>query len=160
MSQTVKCNSVKIRSINCLNKAVARLKAKGKQVELVENATARMWGDKVVFGRFVLKLHGRFDVALEEKTDAQGKYYVPAFDDWNGEVHKQLGTEIAGIHHGSTHVESKGKFTAEELILSNIAGFMTEYSTEAILEEAGFGEYLIESETVENKLVCITLNTD
>lgn len=94
MSHTTTIKTVKITNVQALHKAVAELKAKGVNCELVENARPRMYYDhQQVLCPYVLKLPGtKYDVGFEKQEDGS---FAPIFDEYQGYVSSQIGAKCA-----------------------------------------------------------------
>lgn len=90
MSHTTKISGVKIKDIDALQKAVADLKAKGIDCDLVQNAQPRMYyGSQHGKCDYVLKLNkGDYDVGFDKDKDGA---YVPVYDEHMNKVGKHIG---------------------------------------------------------------------
>jgi hypothetical protein len=153
MSQEIKTKSVRIKNINALERAVAKARERGHNVELVKNGLVRLWAGSTKRCDWVIKLHDKnFDVGLE-RTKSKEVEYELCFDDWSGEVFSVLGKEIEGIEHGPGHVKNKTgfKYTTEELTLSNVNQVVTDYYKEAFAQEAQSHGYTMETSTETEK---------
>lgn len=162
MSQEVKA-SVAITNIQALERAVEKARARGHNLTLEKNSTARMWNGRPKHAAYVVKLHDKeFDVAVNESKTKDGKVqYHLSFDDWNGQVFSVLGKEIEGISHGLGHARNKpgSQFTVEELTLSNVNLLLTDYYTEMLKQDVNSCGYMIgaEYEAEQQKILEITV---
>ncbi len=92
ISHTTTLSSIAIRDIAALRQAVAKLRDKGVNCELVENQRPRMYfteqGEEC---EYVVKLpDGRYDVGLKLQADGS---YAPVFDEYSGHVGGQIGAD-------------------------------------------------------------------
>ncbi len=132
MSHTTKLNNVVIRDVSALKQAVAALKAKGINCELLENETPRMYssnqGDSC---DYVLRLNdGKYDVGFQKQKDGT---YVPVLDTWSDYVSKQIGATCPMPN------------TSEGRAQHAIGQFMQEYSKAATVNAAMQKGYIVES---------------
>lgn len=90
MSHTTTLRGVQIRDIAALSSAVADLKAKGVNCDLISNARPRMYyGNQHGVCDYVLKLpNSQYDVGFDRQADGS---YAPVFDEWAGSVAGQIG---------------------------------------------------------------------
>lgn len=144
MSNELKVETVKIRDATALAKAVARMKQRGKNVELVANGRCRLWGKQTkVCPYVILNLDGRFDIGFEANKDKDGVYYTMCFDDWNGDVAKIAGRELEGVIYNSGHVRNEDGYTRtkEELTMSSVNQLTQDYHEElfaAVAQSHGY----------------------
>lgn len=149
MSHTTTLKGVEIKDVSAIRSAVANLKARGINIELVENAMPRMYYREqerdVGNCEFVLKLPGsRYDVGLKKNKAGN---YEPVFDEWNRQVQGQIGAACP--------VPS----TAEGRAQHAIGQFLQEYGKEAAVNAAILQGYAVESTEVdEDGTVHLTLS--
>lgn len=156
MSQELKVKSVAVQDIAAVEHAVAQARNRGHNVQLVANTSCRLWNGKQKQCPYVIKLLDKqFDVGLEEIKDKPGQYTL-CFDDWAGEVYKVLGKPVEGIAHESGHAKNLTgyKHTTEELTLSNVNLFLTDYHQKTFQRGASSHGYTMASnQTINNKQV-------
>ena len=126
MSHTTQIRSVPIRSISAIRSAVALLKQKGVDCDLIMNAQPRMYfANQHASCAYVIRLNkSRYDVGLDLQEDGS---YLPVMDTWAGEIERQLGNPKA-----------KGE-------AKPIAKFLQAYTREAAIESAVESGYMIDS---------------
>ena len=90
MSHTTTIKSVPITDIAALQAAVAELKAKGVNLELIQDAVPRMYfADQHGKCDYVVQLNdSRYDVGFAKQPDGT---YLPVLDTWAGEVRRNIG---------------------------------------------------------------------
>jgi hypothetical protein len=91
MSHTTTLNSIAIKDVRALQKAVAELKKQGVRCDLVPNCAPRLFysdqlqrhlGRKDEVADYVLKLHDSpYDMAFLKEKDGS---FTPVFDSWRG----------------------------------------------------------------------------
>lgn len=140
MSHTTTLKGVDIKDVSAIRSAVNNLRAKGINVELVENATPRMYYDHQAadVGQcdFVLKLsNSPYDVGL--KKNADGKYEA-VFDEWANKVGGQIGASCPMPN------------TPEGRAQHAIGQFLQEYAKEAATNAAVSQGYQVEDTTIDD----------
>lgn len=86
---------------------------------VLENTDARGYGTKRLRGDYVIRLKGRYDVALNKQAD--GAYGLTT-DWWGGDVEKEVGKsygrllQLYGVHKASREARRKG-YTARRKTL-------------------------------------------
>ncbi len=140
MSHTTQIKSVPIRSVAAIRSAVALLKQKGVDCELLMNAPRAYYRDQIKRCQYVLRLNkSRYDVGLDLQADGS---YLPVMDTWAGEIERQLGNP-----------QAKGE-------AKPIAKFLQAYTRCAAIESAVESGYMVESvEEQANGEVVINVNT-
>ena len=125
MSHTTTLKGVKITSVSALRAAVAALREKGRNIELVENAKPRMYYDNQEGNcPFVLKLKdARYDVGLRMAEDGS---YTPVLDTWGGHVSRELQNPKCDLKQGQAAEAAISLFTQE---------YAKAASTEAMLDQ-------------------------
>lgn len=90
MSHITTLRNIAIKDVQAMRAAVADLKNKGINIDLLENAQPRGYGGRLQpETAFVLKLHdAAYDVGLTKNENGE---YVPGFDEWSGAVGEQIG---------------------------------------------------------------------
>jgi hypothetical protein len=94
-------------------KDIAALSAACKEMgfALLQNADARGYMNNTRKGEYVIKLHGPYDIALNQQPD--GTYGLTT-DWWNGHVEKEVGKDygkllqLYGVHKASIEARKKG----------------------------------------------------
>ena len=185
MSHTTEIKGVPIRNISALRLAVAALKSRGINVDLVENEIPRMYFDNQIRNQiakvperaasydlnedpercdYVLKVHDAFyDVGLLRKKDGS---YAPIFDNYarpsrrSGSNHKdKMLSEVIG-----REFVNADRLTGEEMIAEKtkheVGQFLQQYTREATVEEAVASGLMLSSETVDEKGECVLLFED
>lgn len=141
MSHTTTLKGVAIRDVQAMRAAVAALKAKGVDCDLVENETPRMYYTKQ--GEtcdFVLRLNkGRFDVGFTKQRDGT---YAPQFDEWGRHVGNQIGAD-ANVCPVPTSPEGRAQH--------QIGQFMQEYTKAATVNAAVASGYSVDGSTVDER---------
>lgn len=151
MSHTTTVKKVAIRDINALRTAVATLKAKGVNCDLVENQTPRMYYERQEreIGKcdYVLKLHNSsYDVGFVKDED--GSYHT-VFDNWDNQISKEI-----GARYDHANDQEKGLTKSE----CEIGKLMKEYSKEASINAFETAGYTIDSVIEEEEQYVITAN--
>jgi hypothetical protein len=120
MSHTTTLRGVQITNPTAIQRAVADLVSQGIQIELLENATPRMYykrqENEIGKCDYVLKIaNSRYDVGL--KWNAKEKQYDAIMDTWAGEVAGQIGATCpAPRDAGKQGEHAIGKFTQRYLL--------------------------------------------
>jgi hypothetical protein len=94
-------------------KDIAALRAACQEMgfALLQNADARGYMNNTRKGEYVIKLHGPYDIALNQQPD--GTYGLTT-DWWNGHVEKEVGKDygkliqLYGVHKASIEAKKKG----------------------------------------------------
>jgi hypothetical protein len=94
-------------------KDIEALRASCKEMgfALLQSADARGYMNNTRKGDYVIKLHGPYDIALNQQPD--GTYGLTT-DWWNGHVEKEVGKEygkliqLYGVHKASIEARKKG----------------------------------------------------
>lgn len=144
MSHTTTLKSIVIRDVAAIEAAVAELKAKGVDIDLVRDVAPRMYyPDQLrkdtgkATADYVLRLNGgQYDVALVKQEDGT---FAPVFDTWAGHVSRQLGAAcpLPGTEEGR--------------IQHAIGRFAQEYARFAATNAAVAQGYMIESSFIDDK---------
>lgn len=145
MSHTTKLNNVTIRDVSAMQSAVEALRAKGIQCSLVQNAKPRMYySNQHSNSDYVLKLDNcPYDVGFDKQQDGT---YAPVFDEWAGNVGRQLGAACPMPN------------TPEGRAQHQIGQFMQEYAKAATINQAIAQGYMVEgAETDQEGNVHLTL---
>ncbi len=135
MSHTTHIKSVAITDMAALSAAVEGLKAKGIKCDLVQDQKPRMYfGNQHGKCDYVLKLHDcPYDVGFDKQADGS---YVPVFDEWAGNIKKQLGVNMKCDN-------------ANDRTLTHIGQLMQGYATEAATNAAIAQGYYVESSEID-----------
>ncbi len=150
MSHTTELKTVAIRDESAIQTAVAKLKAAGINIALVQHERPRMYfRDQVEECEYVLKLEdGKYDVGLKLQENGT---YAPIFDEYQGHVGGQIGADanvcpIAGL-------------TAEQRAQHQIGQFVQAYTEAATINAAVAQGYSVDStHTDEEGNVHLTLS--
>lgn len=132
MSHTTTLKSVKIQDVAAMRAAVAELKAKGIDCDLLENAKPRMYyATQHGTCDYVLKLNkSPYDVGFDKQADGS---FVPVFDEWQQKVAGQIGATCP----------MPG--TAEGRVQHQIGQFVQAYAKHAAINQATMQGYIVES---------------
>lgn len=94
MSHTTTLRGVPFKDVLAMRQAVTKLKARGVNCELLENAKPRMYyAEQGETCDYVLRLHdGKYDVGFQKQKDGT---YAPVFDEWGSHVGGQVGADAS-----------------------------------------------------------------
>lgn len=139
MSHITKLNGVQIKDVAAIKAAVAELKQKGIDCELVQNATVRMHSERetnqVGKCEYVLKLNkGQYDLGFKKQADGT---YQPVMDTYGSHVGKQIGAACPMPN------------SAEGRAQHQAGQFMQLYAKHAATNAARAKGYQIQSATVD-----------
>lgn len=81
--------SIEIRDIEALRKACADL-----GLSVLEQATARGYGENLIRGEYVIRLQGPYDIAVNRTDD--GRWTLTA-DLWRGHVEREVGRNFGRL---------------------------------------------------------------
>lgn len=142
MSHTTTLKNVQINDIAALKEAVAFLKERGLEADLLENVVPRMYyGNQYGKCDYVLRLkNSPYDVGFAKQKDGA---YAPVFDSWAGHLQKQIGNPTS----------CKVPTTAEEREVVAVASLLNAYGVHAAknqLQEQGYYGYEIEVDATDN----------
>lgn len=149
MSHTSTIKGVQIKDARAIRAAVEDLRSEGVRIELIENATPRMYYHhqeaEVGNCEFVLKLPGsRYDVGLKwNKEEGQYDAYL---DTWAGEIRNAIGATCAlpSDQYGREAEHAIGRFTQR-------------YGINAAKQAAMAQGYYVESEQVDPETGAVNL---
>jgi len=140
MSHTTEIKAVPIRDINALRAAVNELKAKGINVELVQNENPRMYysdqlqrhlGTKSETCDYVVKVKdAKYDIGFIKNDDGT---YSMVFDDWQKSIKKVLGAEQKNAGRDEHWA---GRRDATEQTLHSVGKLTQAYSKHAAINAA------------------------
>jgi hypothetical protein len=136
MSHVTTLKGVQIKDVAAMRAAVAELKAKGINCDLLENAKPRMYYDHQSHNRpFVLRLgDSRYDVGFVPQDDGT---YAPEFDEWDRQVTRQIGATCPLPD------------TKEGRVQHCIGQFLQGYAKHAAMNAAMSQGYIIEGSTTD-----------
>ena len=118
MSHTTTIKAVPVTDISALQAAVAELKAKGVNIELIQDAVPRMYyANQHGKCDYVVQLNNsRYDVGFEKQADGS---YTPVLDTWAGEINRSIGASCPlgeyadqGLHAIGQLMQSYSKHAA------------------------------------------------
>lgn len=168
MSHTATVDNVPIKFVQSLRQCVEELKAKGLNIDLVENQKPRMYFDNQISKQvksqdtkgefdynddpdvcdYVLRVNDAYyDVGFLRKKDGS---YTPIFDDYcygaigsatggNGPIRDTLGAKFEGeIRHWD------GRQTADESMLHSIGKLLQGYTKFTAIDQAVSEGYMVE----------------
>ena len=103
---------MKITSVSALRAAVAALREKGRNVELVENAVPRMYyKNQEKACPYVLKLNdAQYDVGLRQSADGS---YIPVLDTYGSHVSRELQNPKCDLKKGQAAEAAISMLTQE-----------------------------------------------
>jgi hypothetical protein len=141
LSHTTTIRNVDIKDVRAIRSAVKDLQTRGVKCELKENAKARMYyprqTEELGVLPFVLHLpQSQYDVGFQLQADGT---YAPVFDEWAGEVSRNLGAACAIPQ------------TDQERSMWAIGQFSQEYAKHAAINAATDQGYIVEGTTVDAK---------
>lgn len=99
MSHNVTVKHVKIASIPALQAAIKELRQEGIEVDLLKNSAQRGYrhSSHKTYPYVIRVSNAKYDIALIPDLDGSG--YTPAFDQYLGEIKKELGMLTGATQH-------------------------------------------------------------
>lgn len=143
MSHTTTVSGLSIKFADSIRAAVTEMKTNGLNVELLENATPRMYYphqmQEVGDCDFVLKVKdAKYDVGL--KWNSEAEEYDLIFDEWGGNQNSSFAWDgsirnaigIKSKHPEATKIGDSPDWDDNDKRLAHIAGFTTSYNRHLI----------------------------